>query len=90
MKVKKADLHIGQLVVVSDAPDAQVRTIAYVSDHKKFALLMWFEGERLSTQSLTTDILLVPTIQQIEYSINTYGALATMKVALERAVEVLS
>ena len=73
-KLKRSDLYIGQLVVVSDNLDAQVRTVAHLFDNSKMVELQWYEGTNHCSQG--TDLeLYEPTIKQIVHSIALYGKL---------------
>jgi len=73
-RLKRSDLYIGQLVVVSGNFDAQVRTVAHLFENSKMVELQWYEGTHHCSQG--TDLeLYEPTIKQIVYSIATYGKL---------------
>jgi hypothetical protein len=75
--IKLKDIRPGQLVVTSDSPEAQVRTVESVEGFQ--VTLTWYEGTSQCIQGVDYSLLGVPTIAQIEYSINNYGRLATME-----------
>ena len=74
--IKLKDIRPGQLVVTSDSPEAQVRTVESVDG--LHVTLTWFEGTNQCIQGVDYSLLGVPTIAQIEYSINNRGRLANM------------
>lgn len=69
-------VYVGQLVVVSDANNAQVYTVGLV--HKTNVILMWYEGTRLCVCKHDAYMLKKPTLTQIENSIN-FGQLVSSK-----------
>lgn len=75
--IKLKDIRAGQLVVTSDSPEAQVRTVESVDGF--MVTLTWYEGTNQCIQGVDYSLLGVPTIAQIEYSINNYGRLANME-----------
>ena len=72
--IKLKDIRVGQLVVTSDSPEAQVRTVESIDGFH--VTLTWFEGTNQCIQGVDYSLLGVPTIAQIEYSINANGRLA--------------
>lgn len=82
--IKHKDLYIGQLVVVTDHPEAQVRTVAGFEGNA--VILQWHEGSRLCSQGVHAAVgLLKPTLEQIEYSIAANGSLVSTKELVEWA-----
>ncbi len=75
--IKLKDIRSGQLVVTSDSPEAQVRTVESVEGFQ--VTLTWYEGTNQCIQGVDYSLLGVPTIAQIEYSISNYGRLANME-----------
>jgi hypothetical protein len=75
--IKLKDIRPGQLVVTSDSPEAQVRTVESVEGF--MVTLTWYEGTNQCIQGVDYSLLGVPTIAQIEYSINNCGRLANME-----------
>lgn len=75
-------LYVGQLVVVSDAPEAQVYTIGNID--KTLVILMWYEGSRLCICHHDSYMLKKPDLIQIENSIN-FGQLVSLKSIVQRS-----
>ena len=75
--IKLKDIYVGQLVVTSDSAEAQVRTVESVEGFQ--VTLTWYEGTNQCIQGVDYSLLSVPTVAQIEYSINNYGRLANLK-----------
>ena len=75
-KIKPNQFYYGQFIVRTDAPDAQVYTVASRLEFN--ILLIWFEGERLCRQWVDLSGSMVPTVKQIENSIKNYGRLALL------------
>jgi len=75
--IKLKDIRPGQLVVTSDSPEAQVRTVESVEGF--MVTLTWYEGTNQCIQGVDYSLLGVPTVAQIEYSINNHGRLANLK-----------
>ena len=75
--IKLKDLYVGQLVVTSDSAEAQVRTVESVDGF--IVTLTWYEGTNQCIQGVDYSLLGVPTVAQIEYSINNYGRLANLQ-----------
>jgi hypothetical protein len=75
--IKLKDIRVGQLVVTSDSPEAQVRTVESVEG--LMVTLTWYEGTNQCIQGVDYSLLAVPTVAQIEFSINNYGRLANME-----------
>jgi hypothetical protein len=73
-KLKRADLRIGQLVVCSDHPKVQVRTVSHLFSNSSMVELQWFEGTNHCSQGVDCQ-LYVPTMEQIEFSIDHNGKL---------------
>lgn len=73
-QIKRQDLSLGNLVVVTVHPETQVYTVAGFEGQNE-VLLMWKEGKRICQQIHDIDSLYKPTIEQIEYSISGNGAL---------------
>jgi hypothetical protein len=76
-KIKLQNIYAGQLVVTSNSPEAQVRTVESVEGF--MVTLTWYEGTSQCIQGVDYSLLSVPTIEQIEYSINNNGRLANMQ-----------
>jgi len=74
--IKLKDIRPGQLVVTSDSPEAQVRTVESVEGFQ--VTLTWYEGTNQCIQGVDYSLLRVPTIEQVEYSINANGRLANI------------
>lgn len=74
--IKLKDIRPGQLVVTSDSPDAQVRTVESVDGVQ--VTLTWYEASSQCIQGVDYSLLRVPTIAQIEYTISHYGRLANL------------
>ena len=74
-KIKKADLYIGMLVVVSDVVTAQVRTITHIFPDSNMVEVQWKEAEKQCIEGLDCSMLMTPNIKQIEHTISAYGAL---------------
>jgi hypothetical protein len=76
-KIKLQNIYAGQLVVTSNSPEAQVRTVESVEGF--MVTLTWYEGTNQCIQGVDYSLLSVPTIEQIEYSISNHGRLANME-----------
>jgi hypothetical protein len=76
-KIKLQNIYVGQLVVTSDSAEAQVRTVESVEG--LMVTLTWYEGTSQCIQGVDYSLLSVPTVAQIEYSINNYGRLANLQ-----------
>ena len=76
-KIKLQNIYVGQLVVTSDNAEAQVRTVESVEG--LMVTLTWYEGTNQCIQGVDYSLLSVPTVAQIEYSINNYGRLANLQ-----------
>jgi hypothetical protein len=76
-KIKLQNIYVGQLVVTSNSPEAQVRTVESVEGF--MVTLTWYEGTNQCIQGVDYSLLSVPTIEQIEYSINNNGRLANLQ-----------
>jgi hypothetical protein len=75
-QIKPSEFYYGQLIVRTTAPNAQVYTVA--SRLNLNILLIWFEGTRLCRQWTDYSGSMIPTVKQIEHSIDNYGRLARM------------
>lgn len=75
--IKPSDLHIGQLVVVTDNPMTQVYTIGHISHTCGAVATYWFEGEHKCVSTAPIDRLMAPTLDQITFSIAANGRLAS-------------
>ena len=87
-KVKKSNLYVGQLVVTSDNPEAQVRTISHLFEPTHaldMVEVQWYEGSRICVQGIPCSMLYIPTIQQIEHSIQVNGRLVAKQDLLDFA-----
>lgn len=73
-KLKRSDLHLGQLVVCSDHPKVQVRTVAHLPSNSTVVELQWYEGTNQCSQAVDCQ-LYAPTLEQIEFSIDLNGKL---------------
>jgi hypothetical protein len=76
-KIKLQNIYVGQLVVTSTSAEAQVRTVESVEG--LMVTLTWYEGTNQCIQGVDYSLLSVPTVAQIEYSINNYGRLANLQ-----------
>jgi hypothetical protein len=76
-KIKLQNIYVGQLVVTSDSAEAQVRTVESVEG--LMVTLTWYEGTSQCIQGVDYSLLSVPTVAQIEFSINNYGRLANLQ-----------
>lgn len=72
-RLNKSKLKMGDLVVVTKHPEAQVYTFAGLEGHT--VMLQWYEGSSHCSCGIDTDQLYLPTIQQIKHSIATNGKL---------------
>ena len=75
--IKPSDLYIGQLVVVTEHPEAQVYTIGEISQPYGAVSTVWFEGERKCISTADMFSLMTPTMRQVEYNIAAHGRLAS-------------
>jgi len=83
-RIPQSQLYIGQLVVCSTHPEAQVRTVSEI--HDRFMVsVQWYEGSQQCVQPVDYSMLLTPTIQQIEYSIASNGKLVAMNDIMQLA-----
>ena len=80
-RIAQKSLYIGQLVVLNKHNDAQVYTIAEIEDFT--VTLMWYEGKRLCLNVWDSSRCFYPDLEQIEYSINSNGRLATVRDRME-------
>ena len=80
-KIAPKSLYIGQLVVLNKHTEAQVYTIAEIEDFT--VTLMWYEGKRLCVNVWDSSRFFYPDLEQIEYSINSNGRLATVRDRME-------
>jgi hypothetical protein len=76
-KIKLQNIYAGQLVVTSNSPEAQVRTVESVQGF--MVTLTWYEGTNQCIQGVDYSLLMAPTIEQIEYSISNHGRLANLQ-----------
>jgi hypothetical protein len=83
-RVKRANLYIGQLVVCTDHPEAQVRTVSELIDHF-MVQVQWYEGSHQCVQPVDCSMLYEPTLRQIEYSIAHNGKLVAMNDIMQLA-----
>lgn len=74
-RIKKQDIRAGLLVTATDHPEAQVYTVESIEGNQ--VTLTWYEGTNQCICGLDYSMLWKPTLEQIEYSINTNGRLAT-------------
>jgi hypothetical protein len=74
-RIKKQDIRPNLLVVATDHPEAQVYTVERIDGNQ--VTLTWYEGTNQCICGLDYSMLWKPTIEQVEYSINTNGRLAT-------------
>lgn len=81
-KLKRSDLYLGQLVVCSDHPTAQVRTVAHLFSDSSVVELQWYEGTNQCAQGVDCQ-LFTPTLKQIEYSIDLNGKLVAFHDLLQ-------
>ena len=84
-RIQRSRMYIGQLVVCSDHPEAQVRTIANFHDGWTNVIeLQWYEGKNQCTQAVDCT-LYEPTLKQIELSITKNGKLVAMNDIMQLA-----
>jgi hypothetical protein len=76
-KIKREDLYVGQLVVVTEHPHTQVYTVAEIGKH--IAILQWYEGSMLCSCGHDVHSFIEPSITQIENSIKLNGPLVSLK-----------
>jgi hypothetical protein len=76
-RIKLSEIRVGQLVVTSDSAEAQVRTVESIDG--LMVTLTWYEGTSQCIQGVDYSLLRVPTIAQVEYSINNNGRLANLQ-----------
>lgn len=77
------DLYIGQLVVVTDHPEATVYTIASIEGNT--AILQWREGSNHCSCGYEKFGFMKPTSKQVEYHIANCGALVSNRDIVEWA-----
>jgi hypothetical protein len=77
------NLYIGQLVVVTEHPEATVYTIAAIEGN--VAILQWREGSGHCSQGHEKFGFLRPTVEQIEYHIAHCGNLVSVNNIVEWA-----
>lgn len=75
-KIKLKDFRAGMLVVSTDRVETQVYTVESIKGY--WITLVWCEGERMGVCGLDSSMLMTPTVEQIEYSINANGRLANI------------
>jgi hypothetical protein len=80
-QIKLKDLYVGQLITRGPHADAQVYTIVEI-DHI-YIRLAWHEGTHSCEEWSDYADCYVPTIQQIEYSINHNGPLFVLEKEVE-------
>ena len=80
-RIAQKSLYIGQLIVLNKHAEAQVYTIAEIEDFT--VTLMWYEGKRLCVNVWDSSRCFYPDLEQIEYSINSNGRLATVRDRME-------
>ena len=83
-RIKQDHLYIGQLVVCTDHPEAQVRTVSAILDNFMIEV-QWYEGKNQCAQGVDYSLLREPTIKQIEYSIANNGKLVAMNDIMQLA-----
>jgi hypothetical protein len=83
-RINRKAMYIGQLVVCTDHPQAQVRTISEL--HDGFTVgIQWYEGSHQCVEIIDWSILSAPTLEQIEYSIANNGKLVAMNDIMQLA-----
>lgn len=82
-RYKAPELRPGVLVTLHDGEDAQVYTVK--GFHNLNVYLVWFEGTRKCGSWSDYSYCRKPTLEQIQYSINTRGRLANLKDVTEVA-----
>jgi len=75
-KIKLKDYRAGMLVVSTDRVETQVYTVESIKGY--WITMVWREGDRTCICGMDSSMLITPTIEQIEYSINNNGRLADM------------
>jgi hypothetical protein len=83
-RIKLENIYIGQLVVCSDHPEVQVRTVSALLDGFMIEV-QWYEGKNQCVQGVDCSMLREPTIKQIEYSIANNGKLVAMNDIMQLA-----
>jgi hypothetical protein len=76
-KIAPKSLYVGQLVALNNSNYAQVYTVAEVDELT--VTVMWLEGSRLCSHCIDASLCFYPRLEQIEYSINNNGRLATVQ-----------
>jgi hypothetical protein len=76
-RIKLKEFYVGQLIARGTHPDPQIYTLAEID--RINICLAWWEGSHFCKQWTDYGDCYVPTIKQIEYSINNNGKLATLK-----------
>ena len=74
--IKRDNQYIGQLVTVTEHPEGQVYTIADFEGNN--VLLQWQEGKSQTRCTHDRDSLMLPTLAQIEYTIDKSGPLVSV------------
>jgi hypothetical protein len=75
-KIKLKDFRAGMLVVSTDRVETQVYTVESIKGY--WITLVWREGDRMAVCGMDSSMLMTPTLEQIEYSINANGRLANI------------
>jgi len=83
MKKQIKNPHVGQLIVVTQHPEATVYTVAEVGG--MWVILQWREGTRHCSEAYDRFNLFEPTMAQIEYSIRAVGPLVSVNEIVEWA-----
>jgi hypothetical protein len=81
-KLKRSDLYIGKLVVCSDHPEVQVRTVSHLFPNSSMVELQWYEGTNHCSQGVDCQ-LYEPTSKQVEHSICNNGKLMPCQELLD-------
>lgn len=83
-RIKLPNIYIGQLVVCTEHPEAQVRTVSAILDEFMIEV-QWYEGNNQCAQGVDYSLLREPTLRQIEYSISSNGKLVAMNDIMQLA-----
>jgi hypothetical protein len=77
--IKLKDIYAGQLVVTSDSPEAQVRTVESVEGFQ--VTLTWYEGTNQCIQGVDYSLLGLPTLRRLSTASATMVVLPAWKMS---------
>jgi hypothetical protein len=78
-KLSRKDLHIGSLVVFSDSPTAQVYTVSALPEDNIMVQVSYHSFSKMSRSWVEGSLMSVPTVQQIEFTIASFGPLVSIR-----------